>query len=160
MRMTRACLRPLPDRFAARAEGWFLAFIDGLHVVRSRGVIIPMIVTSIGVWATAAIGIWFCLEALAIEVPVMASIVLVVLLPLSTMIPSAPAYVGPIQYACIVGLAIYGVDKSTSLAYSMVFQVHHFVPVTFAGLYFAWRSQITVSDATDARAGDDAGPSV
>jgi hypothetical protein len=78
----------------------------------------------------------------------MASVVLLVLIPLGTMVPSAPAYLGPVQYACVLGLGLYGVDKSEALAYSMVFHAHHFIPVTAAGLYYAWRSHITVSDAT------------
>lgn len=154
MRLTRACLRPVPARFARfseRAENWALAFIDGLHVVRNPRVIIPMILTSVGIWASAGIGVWFCLIAMHITVPLMASVVLLVLIPLGTMIPSAPAYVGPVQYACILGLAIYGVEKSEALAYSMVFHAHHFVPITAVGLYFAWRSQITVRDATQAK---------
>jgi uncharacterized protein (TIRG00374 family) len=142
-------MRPLPGRFVERVEGWLLAFIDGLHVVRSARVIIPMIVTSAIIWASAAVGIWLCLVAMDIQVPWMASIVLVVLIPLGTMIPSAPAYVGPVQYACILGLAIYGVGKSEALAYSMVFHAHHFIPITAAGLFYAWRAHITVSDATE-----------
>jgi uncharacterized protein (TIRG00374 family) len=152
MRLLQVFMRPLPRRFADRVAGWMLAFIDGLHVVRSARIIVPMVITSIGVWAAAGIGIWFCMVAMSIHVPPIASVVLLVLIPLGTMVPSAPAYLGPVQYACILGLGIYGVGKSEALAYSMVFHAHHFFPVTLAGLYFAWRSHITVSDATEPKA--------
>jgi hypothetical protein len=145
-------LRPFPARLRARATGWLVSFIDGLDVVRSPRMIIPMILTSIGVWGAAGVGIYFCLVSIDIHLPVMASVVLLVLIPLGTMVPSAPAYLGPVQYACILGLGIYGVGKSEALAYSFVFHAHHFFPVTIAGLFYAWRSHITVSDATRAKA--------
>lgn len=150
MRLTRAFMRPLPERFVARTEGWMLAFIDGLDVVRSGRIVLPMIVTSIGVWGAAGLGVWLVMIAMHIHVAPMASIVVLVLVSLGTMIPSAPAYVGPVQYACILALGIYGIGKSEALAYSLVFHAHQFIPVTLAGLIFAWKSHIRVSDATRA----------
>jgi len=150
-------VRPFPARLRERATNWVVAFIDGLDVVRSPRIIIPMVVTSIGVWGTAGVGIYLCLIAMGIHLPVIASVVLLVLIPLGTMVPSAPAYLGPVQYACILGLGIYGVGKSEALAYSLVFHAHHFFPVTSAGLYYAWRSHITVSDATRAKSQATAG---
>jgi len=149
-------LRPLPERFRKRTLSWLDAFIQGLDVVRSPAMILPMVVTSVGVWGAAGAGIYLCMVAMGIHLPLMASVLLLVLIPLGTMIPSAPAYVGPVQYACILGLGIYGVGKSEALAYSMVFHAHHFFPVTIAGLAFAWRSHITVHDATEAAAAPSA----
>lgn len=152
-------LRPLPSRFQARTLSWLDAFIEGLDVVRSPSMILPMVVTSIGVWGAAGAGLYLCMIAMDIHLPLMASVLLLVLVPLGTMIPSAPAYLGPVQYACILGLGIYGVGKSEALAYSMVFHAHHFFPVTIAGLAFAWRSHITVHDATEAAAAPPGAPS-
>lgn len=149
MTVMDATMRVIPAHLAGRVRRWTESFIDGLAVLKSKSALGPMIITSIGVWAAATLGIYFCTLALNIDVPVMASIILIVLISLGTMIPSGPAYVGPVQYACILGLGIYGVDKSEALAYSILFHASHFIPITLTGLYFSWRSHIGLSEATN-----------
>ena len=74
--------------------------------------------------------------------PFLASVTLVVLVSMGTMIPSAPAYLGTTQYACVLSLALFGIDKSEALAYSLVYHAAHFFPITITGLVYLWRMQI------------------
>jgi len=143
--LARVC-RPLPERFRHRLVGWTNSFVEGLGVLSDRSALLPVVLLSIPVWGFATLGIHYCLVALDMQLPLLASVVLVVVISLGSMIPSAPAYIGTTQYACIVGLAIYSVDKSQALAYSTVYHASQFFPITIAGLYYAWRSSIRLSD--------------
>lgn len=145
--LERLC-RPLPARLRLRLLRWTKSFIAGLGVLADRSALLPVVLLSIPVWGFATLGVYYCLQAIDMQVPFMASVVLIVLMSLGSMIPSAPAYIGTLQYACIVGLAIYSVDKSQALAFSTLYHVTQFLPITLAGLYYAWRSSIRFSDVT------------
>jgi hypothetical protein len=62
------------------------------------------------------------------------------------MIPSAPAYLGTMQYACVIGLGVYGVARSEALAFSTVYHATQFFPITLVGLYYAWRTHLNFGD--------------
>jgi uncharacterized membrane protein YbhN (UPF0104 family) len=67
------------------------------------------------------------------------------------MIPSAPAFLGTMQYACVVGLGVYGVDRADALAFSAVYHATQFLPITAAGLYYAWKSHLHWRELSDGR---------
>jgi uncharacterized protein (TIRG00374 family) len=146
--LARVC-QPLPERFRGKLVGWTNSFVEGLGVLSDRSALLPVVLLSIPVWGFATLGIYYCLLAIDMQLPFLASIVLVVLISLGSMIPSAPAYIGTMQYACIVGLAIYSVDKSHALAYSTLYHATQFFPITIVGLYYAWRSSIRFSDVAE-----------
>ena len=52
------------------------------------------------------------------------------------MLPSTSVFLGPYQYAYIIALSIYGIDKSTTLAISTVHQTILMLLLTFVGLYY------------------------
>ncbi|MFQ5511129.1 MAG: lysylphosphatidylglycerol synthase transmembrane domain-containing protein [Candidatus Krumholzibacteriia bacterium] len=133
---------PLPDRMQARADRATQAFVSGLTTVTQARTLLPIALTSALVWLCAILGFYFCLLALDMHPPFVASVTLVVLVSMGTMIPSAPAYLGTTQYACIVSLAIFGIGKSEALAYSLLYHATHFFPITLTGLFYLWRMHI------------------
>jgi len=138
--------RHLPERISQRIEWWADAFVDGLGVVTNMRALTPIVIYSIGVWGCAVLGAYYCVLALGMDLPVQASLFLIAVISLGSMIPSAPAFLGTMQYACVIGLSVYGVDKSHALAYSTVYHGTQFFPITAAGLYYAWASHIRLRD--------------
>jgi uncharacterized protein (TIRG00374 family) len=145
--LERLC-RPLPMRIRMRLLRWTESFIAGLGVLADRSALLPVVLLSIPVWGFATLGVYYCFQAIDMQLPFMASVVLIVLMSLGSMIPSAPAYIGTLQYACILGLAIYSIDKSYALAFSTLYHATQFFPITLVGLYYAWRSSIRYSDVS------------
>lgn len=136
----------LPVRIRERARYSADAFVDGLGVLTNMRAVVPILVYSIAVWGCAVLGVYYSVLALHLHVPILASIFLIVLISLGSMIPSAPAFIGTMQYACVIGLAVYGVEKSEALAYSTVYHATQFFPITLAGFYYAWRSHFRLSE--------------
>lgn len=136
----------LPLSLRERLQYSVSSFIDGLGVLRDRSALLPIVFLSIPVWGFYTLGVYFCFFAVDMPLSFMASIVLIVLMSLGSMIPSAPAYIGTFQYACIIGLGFYGVGKSEALAYSTVYHATQFFPITIVGLYYAAKAQISLSD--------------
>jgi glycosyltransferase 2 family protein len=145
-------VRPLPTETRRRIHGSANAFVDGLGVLTRPGSSLPIALLSVAVWGFAVLGIYCSVLACRHHLPPMASVVLLVLISLGSMIPSAPAYVGTLQYACVVGLALYGVDRGEALAFSAVYHATQFFPITVVGLYYAWRSHLRLSELSTGRA--------
>ncbi|HXV12741.1 MAG TPA: lysylphosphatidylglycerol synthase transmembrane domain-containing protein [Candidatus Krumholzibacteria bacterium] len=139
-------VRPLPTEAQRRIHGSADAFIDGLGVVTKPSSALPITLLSVAVWGFAVLGVYFSALAMNLTLPFLASVFLIVLVSLGSMIPSAPAFLGTIQYACVLGLGLYHVDRGQALAFSTVYHATQFFPITLTGLYYAWRSHLRLSE--------------
>ena len=138
--------RPLPTDAQRRVHTSADAFVDGLGVVTKPSAALPIALLSVAVWGFAVLGVWFCMLAFGLQLPFLASIFLIVLISLGSMIPSAPAFLGTMQFACVLGLQVYAIDRAPALAFSTVYHATQFFPITIAGLYYAWRSHWRLSE--------------
>ncbi len=95
-----------------------------------------------GVMAFAASGLlllgqmlafWCSLRGFGLSLSLLAAIATVVVIQIGTAIPNAPGNVGTYQLACVAGLTLFGVDKTTATAFSVVVFVLLTVPVWCCG---------------------------
>jgi uncharacterized protein (TIRG00374 family) len=129
-------LRFLPMKLSQRAKEVLAKFITGLKVFRSIRGILLILFWSILIWAVMGISNYFIFLAFDLHPPLAASFVLLVIVSLMIMIPSAPGYIGTFQSACVFSLAMYGYDKNVSLAFALVLHASQYIPITFTGLYY------------------------
>jgi hypothetical protein len=135
----RAWLERLPERWRRRSERWCESFLDGFAALRSPRVLLATGALSAGVWIFALWAAALCLDALGLHLPRGAAVMALVSVVLASMIPSAPAYLGTIQYACILALGLFGVGRSDALAFSILYHATQLLPVTILGaLFLAW----------------------
>lgn len=139
-------LRPLPEGLSAKIQHRSQAFVSGLAGIGRLSTLIPIVLTSILLIGLVTLSIFLCLEALDIHLTIFASTLLLVLLVFGSMIPSAPAYIGNYQYACIVGLGLFSVGKSEALAYSILFHSTQFFPTVLLGLFYSWRAGVRLGE--------------
>jgi hypothetical protein len=144
-------VRPFPADTQRRLHDSADAFALGLGVVTKPAASLPIALLSFAVWGCAIAAVWFCLIAFRLQLPPLASLLLIVLVSLGSMIPSAPAFLGTLQYACVIGLGIYGIDRANALAFSAVYHVTQFLPITLTGLYYAWGSHLHWRELTEGR---------
>lgn len=147
-------IRPLPAETKRRVHGSAGAFVDGLGVLSRPSSLAPIAALSVAVWGCAVLGVACCVLAFRMDVPPMASVFLIVLISIGSMIPSAPAFLGTMQFACVVGLGEYGIDRSHALAFSTVYHATQFFPITLAGLYYAWRAHLGLAELSGRRAAE------
>ena len=67
-----------------------------------------------------------------------------VIVTLGTTIPSAPANIGTYQFACVVGLTLLGVDKTTASGFSVVAFVILTIPLLAIGAVAFGRSGASI----------------
>ena len=112
------------------------SFVDGLQILHDAKNIIISCLLSFMVWICAAMGVYFLMIAFNLHFPIYAAFFLQVILCLSVMIPSAPGYIGNIQFACVAGLASFGVDRDAAFSYSLLYHASQFIPITLGGVFF------------------------
>jgi uncharacterized protein (TIRG00374 family) len=144
-------VRPFPVDTQRRMHTSADAFVAGLGVVAKPKASLPIAALSVVVWGCAVLGVWSCLVAFRLHLPPMASLMVIVLVSLGSMIPSAPAFLGTLQYACVIALGLYGIDKANALAFSAVYHMTQFLPITLTGLYYLWGSQLNWRELTEGR---------
>jgi len=145
--------RRLPSGIGSRISAVCSSFLEGLEVLSDRRALPAVILTSIPVWLMALLAVYVCFGALSLDLPYLASVLLIVLISLGSMIPSAPAFIGTTQYACVLGLGLFGVSKASALAFSVIYHATQFLPVTVLGFFYLWRNHIHLGEIT--RGGDD-----
>jgi glycosyltransferase 2 family protein len=129
----------LPQRVASRL-GWtaelFFQGMIGLNRVR---VLLPVSFLSLLCWSLHGMYYFLLFEALDLNLSFWAALVLQAVIGIGVMLPAGPGYVGNFEYATVLGLAVFGVDKEEAFAYSLVAHSFQFFPVVCVGLSFAFR---------------------
>ncbi len=150
-RLLQIVLGPLPTGLSRRVESMAESFLGGLGVLKSRGDLAKVILTSIGAWLLEA-SMYFLLAigfgAQVREVMNMAVTLLTTgVANLSTLIPGAPGYIGQFEYGVRLVLSgAFGVVESQALAYAILVHAALYFPITIIGLIEWFRRSLSMRD--------------
>lgn len=98
------------------------SFIEGFEVLGSFKYTSAAFLMSIVIWLIECYVAFIIINSFNLHLGFSAALFVISLISFSTMIPSTSVFLGPYQYAYILALGIYGIDKSTALAVSTVHQ--------------------------------------
>lgn len=144
-------LASYPDWFVRQAERWtfwlperervkmvvrFQAGLASLKIFRSRTQILKLTLFSALVWITAAWTPYIVAQALELQVPLKAALVVLVVLQAGISLPGVPGRIGVFQYLCILALALFGVSQADGLSYGILLQAIILLPTTMISLFF------------------------
>jgi glycosyltransferase 2 family protein len=86
-------------------------------------------------WMLSALCAYFVTLAFHLQLPFLASVLVVVAVGFGMIVPSPPAAVGVFEGAVLVALKVYGVSSSSALPYALVLHAVNFVPFVVVGLF-------------------------
>ena len=113
------------------------SFMEGFEVLNSGKCSAQAFFMSIIIWLIECYVAFLIINSFHINLGFSAALFVISLISFSTMIPSTSVFLGPYQYAYILALGIYHVDKSTALAISTVHQAILMLILTIVGgVYF------------------------
>lgn len=98
------------------------SFMEGFEVLNSFKYTTQAFAMSIVIWLIECWVAFLIINSFHLSLGFSAALFVISLISFSTMIPSTSVFLGPYQYAYILALGIYNVDKSTALAISTVHQ--------------------------------------
>ncbi len=157
----RAVARRLAPGLEDRGARLLRTFAEGLAVLRHPGRFAAVLGWTLAHWLLHAFAFWLGFQAVGIEVPLTAALLLQGVIAFSVALPAAPGFFGLFEVAAVAGLALYGVDPTIAVSWALGFHLLTFLPITLFGLYYFGRLGIRLGDlrAADAPpAAPEAGP--
>jgi len=117
---------------------------EDLALIGSSRAAVEALVLSLALLVLQALAFWLTARAVSLPLSFGASIVVLLVLHLGTLLPNAPANLGTFQVAVVLGLTLFGVDKPTATGFSMVVFVLLTAPLWALGALATWRLQLRV----------------
>jgi len=141
----------LPELFR---KGWLIvhSFVGGLGVVRSPRLAAGAALYTALAWAASLVYIWLVLRACHLQLPWMASLMVLVIINFGAAVPSSPGGLGVVHVLAILALTPWNVEPSQALTFAIMVHAVVLAVVVMVGLVCLWREGIGLSQL--ARSGD------
>jgi len=128
----------LPESKTGAPRGWLRSSVRRLaHDLRSIGtsrLFYFAFALSLVFMLLEALAFWFVMQAYGLRQSFGVGLVVFLIVHLGTALPNAPANVGTYQFFTVVGLTLFGVDKTLASAFSLAVFVILTVPLWAIGL--------------------------
>ena len=121
---------------------------EGLRGLRAPRHVVPITLYSVGIWFFLALSVWTGLHAAHLDLPLAAAWTVLAFLGLGVSLPSSPGFVGVIQAATVLALALFAVPRTEALSFSLLLHASQFFPVTALGLVCLFLEHVRLTDAT------------
>ncbi len=136
----------LPGRLRDSAGKLIDSFALGLDVLGDARALGVTAALSLAIWLVNVAGVWAMFAAYSLDLPAYAAFLVLALVTLALVLPSAPGYVGTFQAGTVASLALFAVPEATALSLSLVYHAINYVPITAAGLVYLSAMNLTLGE--------------
>lgn len=147
----RKFTRFIPQKISHRGENVLRSLIDGLAILRSPRYCFMIALHSALIWLSYVMIVHMLVYAFNFQIDygltLLASVTILVMTAISVSVPSSPGYIGTYHYLVMLGLEIYKVPSSTALTFAVVLHLFTMLPMTFIGLYYFMRQNLSIHAA-------------
>lgn len=130
----RWLLHRLPQRLGSGVKHVLAAILAGMRVLPDRVLLLAVFAVSLALWFLPILSSYVMLRAFDFALPFSAAVVVFIFIGFGTALPNMPGMVGAFQYACVLALALFGIDKVDALAYGVVLNAVQFLTIVAQGL--------------------------
>lgn len=123
----------LPRRATRRVLGWAEGFSKSLNLLSTRNFAVAALVT-VPIWAIESAAIFAILRSIGVQVGIAGLMLAVAAGSLSTLIPSAPGFLGSYQFAYVIALELVGIDATLAAVAGTSVVLYLIGSVTVLGL--------------------------
>jgi uncharacterized protein (TIRG00374 family) len=134
------------SKLAKQADRLLNQFLTGLVVVNLKKNVHIIFIFSIIVWLVESTTYYIISLSFGIILPIYVSLLVVVIVNIGILIPSAPGYVGAFEFFCISSLALFSVEQSVALSFSIVLHVVLFLPITAIGIFYFLKENVNFAE--------------
>jgi len=138
-------LNRLPARLRGRLMGMATSAVLGLQALRDPREVVLVAITSLAVWLAEAGSYYLILRGFGLALigwqSVFAAVLVLVVVNLGIMVPSAPGYIGAFHFFAVLALGAFSVDRETALGVALVSHAMQYVMITGLGVAFIWQQQ-------------------
>jgi hypothetical protein len=134
----------LPPGIGRRVQRMAGSFIDGLGILRRKGELFSVLLTSILAWLCEASMYLLIAEGFNLDLSLPEVLLVTAVANLATIIPSSPGYIGPFEAGVLLVLSgALGYSREVALSYAIVVHAALYFPVTALGFVFWWRESLS-----------------
>ena len=119
--------------FAARVQVAAVNATRGLVGLRRPRVALRAMALTVASWVTLGFSFWILTRAFALELPLVAGMLVTVAVNLSLVLPSSPAALGVFEAATVIALLAFDVPQAQALSYALVLHLLNLVPFLVIG---------------------------
>lgn len=127
-------------------KGHIHSFMEGFEVLDSIKYSTQAFAMSAVIWLLECYVAFLIINSFHLNLGFSAALFVISLISFSTMIPSTSVFLGPYQYAYILALGIYNVDKSTALAISTIHQGILMIILTIIGSFYLLKFNFNIKN--------------
>ncbi len=138
-------LKPFSPRLAEKVIPLLGSFIKGIRLSSRPSIFLGLVASSVLIWAFAIWPIDLALHSFGIDLPLTASLFIMVPLVIAVLVPASPGSVGTYDYACVMALMALGISKETAVSVALVIHAINIFPITLIGLYYLARGRMSLS---------------
>lgn len=149
IRIVEIITKPFPEKIGDKLLKFTVSFEKGVVPLEDRKSYVMVFIHSILIWIlyamTYAIG-FYAFDFVAIyDLPLDASLVVMVITTIAVIVPSSPGYVGTYHYLCMLSLSLFAIPESPALAYAIVIHAITMIPVALVGVGYALKEGVKIS---------------
>jgi uncharacterized protein (TIRG00374 family) len=129
-----------------RVPGKVRAALLGLHAMGTSASFYPAVMASVAMQGLQVLAIWALVHSYSLLLPFLASMVVLLVINIGVSLPNAPANVGSYQFFCVLGLSVFGVEKTTATGFSIFAFMALTLPLFLLGFGAFLRSGLTLHE--------------
>lgn len=126
----------IPKRFQEYIQPRIQAGLSSLNILINRKDFLKLLIWSIVIWGTAVWTNQLVLQALDIEIPFTAPLLILIALQVGISIPFIPGKIGIFEYICVLALSVYSITQPQAVGYGILLHGVVFIPPTIFGLLY------------------------
>jgi uncharacterized membrane protein YbhN (UPF0104 family) len=130
--------------WAGKLRGFAGQMLFGLEQMRPIPDLALAFAYSGGIPLLGAVAFWLAMQAYGLQLPLYAAATVFLTVRLGTAIPNAPSNLGTYQLFTVVGLQMFGVDKTQAAGFSVVVFIVLTLPFWILGFVALGRSGLTL----------------
>ncbi len=144
--LLRKAGHPIPESppHPGRITSFLSEMVRGLQSIGSTTSFYQSLAVSASVPLLQAMAFWLVLIAYGIRLLPWVAVAVYLVVRLGTVIPNAPANVGSYQFFCVLGLTLFGVDKSVAAGFSFAVFAILTAPLWILGMISVSRTGMTL----------------
>src|SRR5581483_134516 len=106
-----------------------------------------VLLLSLLIWSMTTLNFWLIGQALGLDLPLYAYVIIVAVTNMSSFVPSAPGRFGTLEALSVFVLGLFGISNSTAVLFPILLRLAQLAPILL-GYVFLNREGIKILDAT------------
>lgn len=138
---------------AARCPGKTMSMLIDLHTMGTSPIFYLGFLVSALMPGLQAAALWTLMYSFGLPLSFVAAVVVLLIINIGVSLPNAPANVGSYQFFCVLGLSVFGIEKTTAASFSIFAFVMLTLPLFLCGFAALMRSGLSLHEMRERLSG-------